>query len=208
MVAMKITINNGGRRFNYEWILKNINLTFQSGNAYAILGPNGSGKSTLLQVIAGMLTPSAGSITYEVNQSVIAPDDIFRHLSIAAPYLELVEEFTMEELFAFQQRFKPFRNSMTISEALAATALHPDPSKQIRNFSSGMKQRLKVALAVLADVPLLLLDEPTNNLDDNGIEWYLDLIKKYGGNRLIIVCSNVSHEYTFCTDKIAVTQFK
>lgn len=208
MVGMKITINNAGKRFNYEWILKNINLTFQSGNAYAILGPNGSGKSTLLQVIAGILTPSTGSVTYEMNQSVIAPEEIFRHLSIAAPYLELVEEFTMEELFAFQQRFKPFCNRMGIAEALVATALNPDPSKQIRNFSSGMKQRLKVALAVLADTPLLLLDEPTNNLDDKGIEWYLALIEKYARDRLIIVCSNVSHEYRFCTEKIAVTQFK
>lgn len=205
---MKITISKGGKRFNYEWILKNINLTFQSGTAYAILGPNGSGKSTLMQIIAGMLSPSTGTIIYEINGSVVAPDDIFRHLSIAAPYLELVEEFTMQELFTFQRHFKPFCNRMNIDEAIAATALFPDPSKQIRNFSSGMKQRLKVALAVLADVPLILLDEPTNNLDDNGIEWYQQLIKKFRGDRLIIVCSNVAHEYLFCTEKIAVTQFK
>lgn len=205
---MKITINGAGKRFNYEWILRNIRYTFQSGNSYAILGPNGSGKSTLLQMIAGMLTPSTGSIHYELDSTAIEAEDIFRQLSIAAPYLELVEEFTMEELFLFQQQFKSFHNGITIAEAMDITGLKPDPVKQIRNFSSGMKQRLKVALAVLADVPVVLLDEPTTNLDESGVEWYLGLMKKYAGKRLIIVSSNVFREYAFCTDQLDVVQFK
>ncbi|MEO6166895.1 MAG: ABC transporter ATP-binding protein [Chitinophagales bacterium] len=205
---MKITISSAGKRFNYEWILKNIHYTFQSGNSYAILGPNGSGKSTLLQMISGMLTPSSGSINYEHNSTNIEAEDIFRLLSIAAPYLELVEEFTMEELFLFQQQFKPLHNGITIAEAMDITRLKPDPLKQIRNFSSGMKQRLKVALAVLADVPVVLLDEPTTNLDESGVEWYLDLMKKYSGDRLIIICSNVSREYQFCTEQLDVVLFK
>ncbi|MGB3075402.1 MAG: ABC transporter ATP-binding protein [Chitinophagales bacterium] len=205
---MKITINAAGKRFNYEWILKNINYTFQSGHTYAVLGPNGSGKSTLLQMVAGILTPSSGSVQYEINSTVIEPENIFRQLSIAAPYLELVEEFTMEELFLFQQKFKPFINNFSVANAMAVTQLNADPLKQIRNFSSGMKQRLKVALAVLSDVPLLLLDEPTTNLDENGVAWYLDLMKHYVGERLVIVCSNVSREYLFCTEHIDVLQFK
>lgn len=208
MVGMKITINAAGKRFNYEWILKNINYTFQSGTSYAILGPNGSGKSTMLQLIAGMLTPSTGSIHYEIGEAPIATEDVFKKLSIAAPYLELVEEFTMEELFLFQQNFKPFYNNITIQKAMEITQLDPDPLKQIRNFSSGMKQRLKVALAVLADVPLVLLDEPTTNLDEEGVAWYLELMKNYGGERLTIICSNVLREYSFCMQKIDVTQFK
>lgn len=208
MAVMTITINQAGKRFNYEWILKNIHYTFNSGTSYAILGPNGSGKSTLLQMIAGMISPSAGYIEYDKDASSIAAEDIFRHLSIAAPYIELVEEFTMEELLLFQQQFKPFYNNITLTEAAAITGLKPHPQKQIRNFSSGMKQRLKVALAVLADVPMVLLDEPTTNLDESGVEWYLNLMQKYAGNRLIIVSSNVAREYQFCTELLNVVQFK
>lgn len=205
---MKITINNAGKRFNYEWVLKNIRYTFESGNAYAVLGPNGSGKSTLLRMIAGLLAPSAGTITYEDADHPIEADQIFRKLSISAPYLELVEELTLEEHFAFQQHFKPLLNSLTIADAIEITQLKPGSGKQIRNYSSGMKQRLKVALAVLSDVPLLLLDEPTTNLDEKGVAWYVDLMKNFGGNRLIIVCSNVAREYSFCTHKIEVLDFK
>ena len=205
---MKITINNAGKRFNYEWVLKNIRYTFESGNAYAVLGPNGSGKSTLLRMIAGLLAPSTGTIIYEEGNHPIEVDQIFRKLSISAPYLELVEELTLEEHFAFQQQFKPLLYQLSIADAIAITQLKPGSSKQIRNYSSGMKQRLKVALAVLSDVPILLLDEPTTNLDEKGVAWYVDLMKKYGGDRLIIVCSNVAREYRFCSQKIEVLDFK
>lgn len=205
---MKITINNAGKRFNYEWVLKNIRYTFESGNAYAVLGPNGSGKSTLLRMIAGLLAPSTGTIIYEDANHPIEVDQIFRKLSISAPYLDLVEELTLEEHFAFQQQFKPLLHQLSIADAIAITQLKPGSSKQIRNYSSGMKQRLKVALAVLSDVPLLLLDEPTTNLDEKGVAWYVDLMKKFGGDRLIIVCSNVAREYSFCSHKIEVLDFK
>lgn len=205
---MKITINGTGKRFNYEWILKNIHYTFESGNYYAILGPNGSGKSTLLQMIAGILSPSAGTISYENGDTAVPPEEVFKSLSLAAPYVDVVEEFTMEELFRFQHQFKPFHHNMTVEEALSETAIFPNPAKQIRNFSSGMKQRIKVALAVLSDVPMVLLDEPTTNLDAQGVDWYLELIRKYAGNRLIIICSNASREYGFCTKHIDVLKFK
>jgi ABC-type multidrug transport system ATPase subunit len=204
---MRITLENAGRRFNYEWILKNITYTFQSGTSYAILGPNGSGKSTLLQMIAGNLSLSAGRISYN-NNSPIDGDEIFRHLSIAAPYLELVEEFTLEEQVRFQQQFKGFSEGITVQDFQSITQLKSDPAKQIRHFSSGMKQRLKLGLALLADVPMVLLDEPTTNLDQKGFEWYLELVNKFSANRLLIICSNLEREYSFCTERIDVTNYK
>lgn len=205
---MKITISHAGRRFNYEWVLKNINYTFQTGNSYAILGPNGSGKSTLLQMIAGILSPSAGSIRYENDRAAIDSDDIFRHISMSAPYLELLEELTMPELLQFQQQFKPFLKDVSADDVINISQLGNGLTKHVRHYSSGMKQRLKLALAVLADVPVVLLDEPTTNLDESGVSWYLDLIKNYGGNRLIIVCSNTAREYSFCSTTIDVLDFK
>lgn len=208
MAAMKITINNAGRRFNYEWILKNINYTFQSGTSYAILGPNGSGKSTLLQMIAGVLTPSIGSIEFSNDEKKIPADEVFRYISITTPHLELVEEYTLGEQIIFQEEFKPYYKKISAAEVARITELKTDAGKQIRNFSSGMKQRLKVALAVLADVPVVLLDEPTTNLDQKGLDWYLELIKNFSGDRLIVVCSNLEREYSFCNERLDVMNYK
>ncbi|MBA3648184.1 MAG: ABC transporter ATP-binding protein [Chitinophagales bacterium] len=204
---MTIKINNAGKRFNFEWILKNINYTFESGNAYAILGPNGSGKSTLLQLISYSLSPSSGTIDFFSGEKKILPENIFKHLSISTPYLELVEELTLNEMIDFQQNFKKFKNHLTAPEFIRIADLK-NQEKPIRNFSSGMKQRLKLALAVLADVPVVLLDEPTTNLDQAGVEWYLDLMKNYMENRLIIICSNISREYTFCSKHLDVMNYK
>src|SRR6266513_26360 len=185
---MKITIDNAGKRFNFEWILQHVSITLQSGKSYAILGPNGSGKSTLLQMIAGIIAPSAGLIEYARNEKKIDEEEIFRHLSFAAPYMELIEEFTAHEMISFQKEFKPLLPGVSSLDVLKTARLQEDASKQTRNFSSGMKQRLKVSLALLADVPLVLLDEPTTNLDQQGFEWYLDWIKRFSNNRLLIIC--------------------
>ncbi|MBA2422198.1 MAG: ATP-binding cassette domain-containing protein [Chitinophagales bacterium] len=205
---MKIIFSNAGKRFNYEWILKNINYTFQSPATYAIVGPNGSGKSTLLQMIAGALSPSTGSISYYDNSAQIPADGIFKYLTIAAPYLELVEEFSLEEQILFQLKFKSFYNNLSTLDVANISELKSDSSKEIRNFSSGMKQRLKVALAVLADVPVILLDEPTTNLDQKGVEWYLELMKNFADKRLVIVSSNLDREIGYCTSFVDVLQYK
>lgn len=205
---MKITIDDAGKRFNFEWILQHVNLILQSGKSYAILGPNGSGKSTLIQMIAGVITPSSGSISYFDSEIKIDDENIFRHLSFAAPYMELIEEFTAMEMISFQKKFKPLLSGISLKQVLEITRLEKDDSKQIRNFSSGMKQRLKISLALLADVPAILLDEPTTNLDQQGLEWYLELIEKYGDKRLIIVSSNLEREYGFCDEQFDVMKFK
>src|SRR6187402_602921 len=90
-----ISLEDIGRRFNRDWIFKNISYTFSSGNSYAILGSNGSGKSTLLQILNGSLGPSKGKITYMFKGSVIPTEAIYEHLSLAAPYLELIEDFSL-----------------------------------------------------------------------------------------------------------------
>lgn len=80
--------------------------------------------------------------------------------------------------------------------------------KLLRYFSSGMKQRVKLALAFCADTPLLMLDEPTANLDTQGIDWYLQLIEKFAVNRLTLICSNQEHEYSFCQNRLNVLDYK
>lgn len=205
---MKIVLDNIGRRFNREWIFRNVNYTFESGNTYAILGANGSGKSTLLQVISGSLTSSEGTVNYLGNSSSVDIESVFRELSLAAPYLDLIEEFSLSEHIDFHFQFKKYRDGYDKKTLISLLNLQPSEHKALKNFSSGMKQRVKLALAFCADTKVLLLDEPTSNLDQQGVEWYLSLIKQFSTDRLVIVCSNQEHEYAFCDYSISVEAYK
>ena len=205
---MKITLQNIGRRFNREWIFRNIDYTFNPGEAYAILGPNGSGKSTLLQVLNGSLTPSAGTIGYTLNGQVIDAEKIYQQLSLAAPYLELIEEFTMDEMTDFHFKFKSYRAGMNKDAVIDLLNLQGGRNKMIKYFSSGMKQRLKLALAFCSDTPMLMLDEPTSNLDTQGVDWYLSLVQQFAADRLTIICSNQEHEYSFCKERLSISDYK
>lgn len=205
---MQIELKHIGRRFNRQWIFKNIDYLFQSGESYAILGINGSGKSTFLQVISGSLGPSAGSITYIENGIELSVENIFERLIIAAPYLELIEEFTLLEILNFHFQFKKRRENINNNDLITLLDMESSKNKELKYFSSGMKQRVKLALAFCSDTPILLLDEPTANLDEQGIQWYKELINKFTEGRLVIVCSNQSHEYDFCNHLIQISDYK
>jgi ABC-type multidrug transport system ATPase subunit len=205
---MNITLQNIGRRFNRDWIFRGIDYTFNSGQAYAILGPNGSGKSTLLQVLNASLTPSAGTITFSFQDKPVEPDQVFTHLSLAAPYLELIEEFTLNEMVDFHFKFKQYKQGINKKELISLLNLAKSENKLIRYFSSGMKQRLKLILAFCADTPMLMLDEPTSNLDTQGVDWYLSLVQQFAQERLTIVCSNQEHEYGFCDQYLNISDYK
>jgi len=205
---MKISLTNAGKRFNRDWIFRNFTQEFTSGIAYAITGPNGSGKSTLLQVIGGAMMMSEGAAQYTVEEKDVHVDMAFRHISIAAPYLELIEEMTLQEFLQFHNQFKPFLPGFHIKEIIAEIGLEAATHKQIRFYSSGMKQRVKLAQAIFSNVPCILLDEPCTNLDAAGFALYHQLISKYCNNRLIIVSSNDEQEYSFCTEKISILDYK
>ena len=207
MEAFKISLANIGRRFNREWIFRSVNYTFEHSQSYAILGANGSGKSTLLQVLSGSLTPSEGNLAYTFNGSSVPVEEAYKHLVIAAPYLELIEEFTLQEIIDFHFKFKGYRDELNSKSVIDLLALNAS-NKPLKYFSSGMKQRVKLALAFCSDTPVLLLDEPTANLDQQGIDWYLSLIEHFSQNRLVIICSNQPHEYQFCKHQLAVSDYK
>lgn len=202
---MKISLQNAGKRYNREWIFRHLTYEFTAGNSYAVTGANGSGKSTLLQVIAGATLQSEGQVVFHSSQS--APiQEPFKKLSVAAPYLELIEEMTASEFLSFHTRFKSLTKDATY--ILEEMDLGAAASKQIRYFSSGMKQRLKLAQAFFSDTPVLLLDEPTTNLDANGIALYHQLITKYTPGRLVIVSSNDKQEFAFCEEEIKIEDYK
>ena len=202
-MPFKISLENFGKKFNYEWIFRGFSYEFVSGEAYAITGANGSGKSTFLQCLAGFFPQSEGKISYSQNNKIIAEDSFYTYLSFAAPYQELIEEFTLMEQINFHQKFKKL--SQTPKEIIQKLRLEHSESKFIKNFSSGMKQRLKLGLALYANTPVLLLDEPTTNLDTENIGWYKDEIRQNLADRLVIVCSNDANEYDFCKKIIKIS---
>lgn len=205
---MEVVLENIGRRFNKEWIFKNVNLQISAGEHVAVTGANGSGKSTFLQLISGFLIPSEGKIQYHYNTE-ISTEEIYKYISIASPALELFEDLTLEECIRFHFRLKTLQKSVNEKTLSDLMQLSGNEKKQLKYFSSGMKQRVKIALAVLSDTPLLLLDEPTINLDSNGISWYQQMINNHSQNRTIIVASNkVKDDYFFCNREIIMESYK
>lgn len=205
---MEIVLENLGRRFNRDWIFKNINYAFSSPQTYAILGINGSGKSTLLQILNGSLSASAGHIYFFYQQKVVEIEQVYQHISLAAPYLELIEEFSLIEMIDFHFQFKTYQSGIDRHKIIELLQMESSKNKLLRYFSSGMKQRVKLALAFCADTPLLMLDEPTSNLDTQGINWYQQLIEEFAANRLTIICSNQEHEYSFCQNRLNMLDYK
>jgi ABC-type multidrug transport system ATPase subunit len=205
---MQIQLEQTGKKYNREWIFRGLSHTFIAGKKYAITGPNGSGKSTLLQTIAGSTALSEGRILYSVAGNELVPENAFTQLSICAPYLTLIEEMTALEFLAFHESFKSFMPGITPDIILETIGLTDAANKQIRYYSSGMKQRIKLAQAIFSDVPVLFLDEPCTNLDETGYALYQSLIQNYASNKLIIVSSNDKLEYNFCEEVIDIKKYK
>jgi ABC-type multidrug transport system ATPase subunit len=205
---MQIQLEQIGKKYNREWIFRGLSFTFSPEKKYAITGPNGSGKSTLLQTIAGSTALSEGTVNWLSNNTVIAPENHYQHLGICTPSLSLIEEMTAVEFLAFHESFKSFIPGNTPSTILETIGLSAAANKQIRYYSSGMKQRLKLAQAIFSDVPVLFLDEPCTNLDESGFALYKSLIKDYATHKLIIVSSNDKAEYDFCEEVIDIKKYK
>ena len=207
---MKVSLTDAGKRFNREWIFRHLNYSFEKGQSYAIIGPNGSGKSTLLQVLSGGMLLSEGGIEFRVNsqESGVSNEKIYSHISICAPYLELVEEMTLKEFLHFHHGFKPFLPGYSTEKIISILGLENAAYKQIRYYSSGMKQRVKLAQAIFSDVPIVLLDEPCTNFDEAGIALYHQLVNDHCKNRLLIVSSNDEVEYGFCGERLDISDFK
>lgn len=207
---MTISLSDAGKRFNRDWIFRHLNYNFTSGEKYAITGPNGSGKSTILQVLSGSMMLSEGNISYASDGQHLknASESIYNHVSICAPYLEVIEEMTLKEFFEFHFGFKTILPGMTIDKIISSIGLEKAANKQIRYFSSGMKQRAKLAQCIFSDSKIVLLDEPCTNLDTAGFSLYNQLVNDYCRKRMVIVSSNDHHEYSFCKERLDIMNWK
>ncbi len=203
---VKIELDSVGKRYDFRWIFRKMSLSLQSGTAYGVKGPNGSGKSTLLKIISGYLSPSEGSILYSINSIPIHRDQIYTHVSMSAPYIAVIDDFSVEEMFAFHFSLKKSRNEMSIKDIIANCYLTESKNTLVKHLSSGMMQRLKLAICIWTDAEIYLLDEPGTNLDDNALSWYHSVIASLSQEKLLIVASNVKDDFPPQSVFLEITQ--
>ena len=201
---MKIIGTDLGKKFEKRWIFRNVSVDLEQGESQAITGSNGSGKSTLLQILANSLTPSFGSVKYFANDQLIEMDENSGKISYSAPYIELIEELTLKEHLEFHSKFRS--PTITINDMIDRIGYQDAVNQPVREFSSGMKQRLRLALAFFFEAEVNFFDEPTSNLDESGVAWYLSEIKYLVGKRSILIASNQRYEYDFCKKIIELTR--
>lgn len=206
---MEVSVKEIGKRFNFNWIFRNLSHTFTAGRPTVLLGSNGSGKSTLLQILAGAAHPSAGEIIWKQDGIAVPPESVYRYIGYAAPYMDIIDEFSFREQLGFHFSLKAACGNIPVREIIELSGLKKAADRRLSYFSSGMKQRVKLTLAILSDTPLLLLDEPLSNLDRQATRWYRELIRDFGKERTIIVCSNSQEEeYDFCKQSVVLEDYR
>lgn len=193
---MEIKLVNVGKQYRYVWIFRHISETLRPGERWAILGPNGAGKSTLIKVLGGFLTPSEGQVVFLKDNKLLEEAPL--ELNFSAPYVDLLEELTTREMCTFHAARRPWLAGLDTEQVIRIGQFENHADKQLRYFSTGMKQRLKVTLALCTASLAVLLDEPCSNFDQRYRDWYLELVETYLQGRLLVVASNDPWDYAFC----------
>ena len=203
---MKILADNISKKFLKQALFSNFTYSFELGNRYGIIGNNGSGKSTLLKIISGFLSPNTGSIRYLAGEREIPIEEVYAYVAYCAPYIDLIESMTMDEMIDFHFKFKQF--ALGVNKELFFNTIDIDPHKKIETYSSGMKQRLKIGLNLMSESRILLIDEPTSFLDSHGIEWFHRVLNQYSANKILIIASNDKNDLTTCREIINIENHK
>ena len=203
--SVSIRLEGAGKKFLKNWLFRNLSLELKSGERIAITGLNGSGKSTLLQILSGYVSLSEGSITLRTSENSVEQGQWYHYLAVATPYLDLPEELTLRENIDFYSAHKALR--LKNAEAVAElSGLQKVMDRPLKFFSSGMKQRVRLVLALTADVPIVLLDEPVSNLDREGVSWFHQLCAQLPAETLLVICSNhVADEINLCTRSLELS---
>lgn len=180
---MLVGLKNIGHRFGPQWLFRNLNAEFEDGRVHAVIGANGAGKSTLAQIIAGFVRPLEGLVLGPNPE--LARDEV----AICAPWCDLFDELSVQQCIEFQLKVKPTSLGVTVSQMLHEIELESHAEKSVHQLSSGMRQRLKLALALSADCQLLVLDEPFTNLDARWTAWFQQSIRQ-STNKCVVIASN------------------
>ena len=199
---MDLSIQKLSKAFNQKSVFDELSFEVKTGSRFAIAGSNGSGKSTLLKILSGGLLATSGNVTYSQNGTYIKEDALYKYVHFVAPYNTVIEELTLKELFQFHRRLGLLKSYHDFQSWLIKLDYPFNPDQQIKLYSSGMKQRVKLGLVLVDDRPLILLDEPTSNLDEQGKGWFFNLSDQLNSFQTLIIASNDTPEINYCKDKI------
>lgn len=195
-------------------VFKNVSFDLKTSQSLAITGKNGSGKSTLIKIIANIINPNSGSYKILHNNSALPQNKLYKLTGLIAPYLSLYDELTGYENLLFFYNLKTGVNKLNpqkkniIDKYFEELNLSHAKDEQVKNYSSGMKQRLKFAFAIMNEPELLLLDEPTSNLDNEGRETFFSIIKNRKQNCLILIATNDDEEKSLCDASLNIEDYK
>ncbi len=195
----EITAENIGKKYHSNWCFRQIDVKIASNEVLVIKGKNGSGKSTLLKILANILSPNEGNISHFV-ETKIPINQVFEHISYCAPYVELIEEFRAKEMIDFHFKFKTFEDINQENLFWEKWNLKGQANKFLTEYSSGMKQRLKLGLALASNSNFIFLDEPCSHLDKESVELYKTHILSLK-NKIIVIASNEPKEYEFLSHR-------
>ena len=201
---MRIEARGLRRRFGLHWVVHDFDHVFAPGSRTAISGPNGSGKSTLVRLLSGQLMPSEGWLDYhDEDERAIPTAELYRHVSLAGPYVELIEELTGEEALDLHHAMRGFRQNMRPRDLWARLDWDKRVHRQtVGSYSSGMRQRLRLLLALATEASAVFLDEPTSNLDAEGVRWYRTLVRDWLEGRTLVIASNEERDFVDCGERI------
>ena len=199
---MDLSIQRLSKAFNQKTVFHDLSFNISTGSRFAITGSNGSGKSTLLKILSGGTLPTSGKVIYTIDKSPVKEECLFRFVHFVAPYNTVIEELTLKEIFQLHTRLGLLKSFSGFKSWFSKLDYPFDPDQQIKSFSSGMKQRVKLGLVLLDDRPLILLDEPTSNLDAQGKAWVFQLLKEMTNIQTLIIASNDEIEIGQCQDRI------
>ena len=206
---MQVELAHISKRFRKEWVFKNLTHILKPNAHVAILGSNGSGKSTLTQIIAGYISPTEGTVEWMDDEQHITREHIFRYVSICSPGIQLWDELTLKENVELFRQFKNIPGYTDYREFARMIELEKHANNPLKTYSSGMKQRVKLGLALLSDAKILILDEPCSHLDSAAVEWYQSLLRNNTSNKLVIVASNSDEREIFlCNERIDINHYR
>jgi len=205
---MLIELHEVSKRYN-QWVIHQCSEVLSSPSKIAIVGANGSGKSTLLKMISGYLSPTSGSVLFRnAQKEIISPQFSYRYLAFCAPYVEFIEELSLNDHFDFHFEHKTLLPGLAKEQFFRKIELEDYRDQLLADLSSGLKQRFILGLTILSDCEIYLLDEPCSFLDENAQQWFFDLVDEFVSDKLCIIATNQTSVIDFCEKSIDVRNYK
>lgn len=204
MASVTVSFEDLWKRFGRRAVLTGVSGTLRPGRVLVVTGPNGAGKSTLLSIVSGLLRPSRGTVRYRNGETELPRRAWCGVIGVAAPDMAVYEELSAIENLRLFTRLRGLRaTDDQLAELLDRLGLAArEQRRPVGVYSSGMKQRVKLAQALVHDPPVLLLDEPSSNLDGAGHEVVAALVRERRPATAIAVATNDPREAAWGDEEI------